>query len=228
MKDLWSKIAAALGLCVAVCAAAPAEAHIIITSHQTRLGKDQIKRGPCGGGDTARGDAVYTLLSGATIQIEFDEFIFHPGYFRVAFDDDGQDDFVDPADYFDFNTNDTVLMDNILPDHTRGDGPIFTIEVTLPDVECDNCTLQLAQIMTDKPPYTVGGNDLYYNCIDLVLTRDDALLNGAPEPEAPPAGPGTLDDGGCSMVSGAGQSGALGFWALLGLGVWAARRRRAQ
>jgi hypothetical protein len=46
---------------------------------------------------------------------------------------------------------------------------VFSIDLTLPDLECDECTLQLAQIMTDKAPYVPGTNDLYYNCVDLVL-----------------------------------------------------------
>lgn len=41
----------------------------------------------------------------------------------------------------------------------------------LPDVECDNCTLQAIQVMYDKPPYVTPGNDLYYQCADLVLRR---------------------------------------------------------
>jgi hypothetical protein len=45
--------------------------------------------------------------------------------------------------------------------------------LTLPSVECENCTIQLIQMMTDKPPYAVGTDDIYYNCLDvrLISTR---------------------------------------------------------
>ncbi|MCA9560948.1 MAG: hypothetical protein KC583_20510, partial [Myxococcales bacterium] len=56
--------------------------------------------------------------------------------------------------------------------------------VTLPDVECDNCTLQVIQVMFDKPPQTSPGNDLYYQCADLVLRGD------GPPPPPVDAGPG--------------------------------------
>ena len=31
--------------------------------------------------------------------------------------------------------------------------------------------------MTDKPPYTIGGNDLYYQCADIVLTSSAIYSN---------------------------------------------------
>jgi hypothetical protein len=75
-----------------------------------------------------------------------------------------------------------VLADRI-PDAavglTRG-----AVTVTLPDLECAACTLQLIQVMTDKPPYD-GLDDFYYQCADLVLTRTP----GAPPPPPPPPPP---------------------------------------
>lgn len=164
--------------------------HIILTSHTARDGRDAIKQGPCGRANSERSENVYVFEPGETITLEWDEFIPHPGHFRVAFDAEGDDDFVDPADYDDFYTNDTVLLDNLYP-HTRAESQgVYTQEVTLPDVECERCTLQLTQMMTDKPPYEVGTNDLYYNCIDISLRRSepspapDPLTN--PDPEQSP------------------------------------------
>ncbi len=64
----------------------------------------------------------------------------------------------------DFDNNSTILLENI-PDN---DGGEYEVEVTLPDLECDNCTLQVIQVMLDKPPYG-DGNDLYYQCADVIL-----------------------------------------------------------
>lgn len=171
-----------------------AAAHIDLDSagtHLSRYGRKEIKKGPCGRTDGKRGTNVYTYKPGETITVAVDEFIPHPGYFRIAFDNDGDDGFknpqtVDPLNRecmndprdkcgaSDFYNNETVLMDNLDP-KSRGFGKKFSWKVTLPDVTCDNCTLQVIQVMTDifpihapyDPSYT--GDDVYYQCIDLVL-----------------------------------------------------------
>ncbi len=149
---------------------APAAAHMIISSHETRDGAEQLKDGPCGADGSVRGDVIHTFEAGSTIELRWDEFIPHPGHYRLAFDEDGQDDFVDPAGYEDFYTNDAVLVDDLFPHQRNEIDGTWVYELQLPDTPCTNCTLQLVQMMTDKPPYVVGTNDLYYNCLDLVLT----------------------------------------------------------
>jgi hypothetical protein len=66
-------------------------------------------------------------------------------------------------------------MDNLDP-HMAGASKTWTYEVTLPNVECDNCTLQIIQVMEDNafhgdydPTPGVGIEDIYHQCIDLVL-----------------------------------------------------------
>lgn len=143
-----------------------ASAHVHITSHLTRYGQSEIKAGPCGLAGGGIGSARYTYAPGDIITIEFDEFIDHPGHFRISFDDEGDDDFVDPLSFDDRYTNSTVLIDGI-PDKAGG---LYRVDVQLPDIECAYCTLQLVQVMTDKAPYG-DGNDLYYNCVDLELVE---------------------------------------------------------
>ncbi len=76
----------------------------------------------------------------------------------------------------DFYNNHTVLLDNLNP-HKRGFPKTYEWEVTLPDVTCDNCTLQIIQVMTDGAPIhapydpAMDSDDLYYQCIDLKLER---------------------------------------------------------
>jgi len=157
-------------IALAVFASGGAEAHVAMVSHQTRHGPSGIKVGPCGVANSLHGRAVYRYAPGETVTFVWDEYVYHPGYFRISFDDEGDDDFVDPLDYFDFYTNPTVLLDDIHRHDMPGDG-IYSIDLTLPDVECDQCTLQLAQIMTDKPLYEIGTDDLYYNCVDIALAE---------------------------------------------------------
>ena len=57
-------------------------------------------------------------------------------------------DFVDPAGFDDLNSAPSVLVDGIA-DKAGGD---YAYDITIPNVECTNCTLQVIQVMTDKPP----------------------------------------------------------------------------
>ena len=169
-----------LGCGAVLCAANGASAHINLASHDGRNGNQKL--GPCEG--EARGGMVYTYEPGETITVAVDEYIPHPGWFRIAFDADGEDDLLPPSsiDPPEFDVNDAVLMDNLDP-HDSGGG-MRSWEVTLPDVECDNCTLQVIQVMLDKLPYDpqdtgAFSNDIYYRCIDIELVRSET------EPEMP-------------------------------------------
>ena len=201
-------MAALIGAAI-VLASGSAGAHLDVLSPAPRSA--QLKQGPCGGGaDEARGEVVHSFRPGQTITVTWDEYVDHPGHFRISFDADGQDDFVDPASFEDVSGNPSVLIDGI-PD--RAGGGSYTQEVTLPAVSCDRCTLQVVQVMTDKPPHG-DGNDLYYQCVDLVLGEDA-------EAEATTVAEG--ESGGCDIGrGGAGTCGGLLAWLVL------ARRRRAR
>lgn len=147
-------------------AASAADAHIALSSPPPR--HVEQKNGPCGvGPDDARGPNVTTFQGGETILVRWTETVQHPGHFRISFDGDGHDDFGDPAGYDDFYSNPAVLIDEIA-DKVESQA-MYEQEITLPMMSCDNCTLQLIQVMTDKPPYELGTNDLYYQCADIVL-----------------------------------------------------------
>jgi hypothetical protein len=168
---------------------------------KSRYGRKEIKKGPCGRLNGERSANVFTFEPGATITVAVDEFIPHPGYFRIAFDNDGDDDFVNPQTVLpinrecmndprdkcgaaDFYNTPNVLLDNLDPHKAGMPGKRYSWDVKLPDVECDNCTLQVIQVMTDPfpihAPYDPSptGDDLYYQCVDLVLKKSEA-------PEAP-------------------------------------------
>ncbi len=184
-----------------------AQAHITLRSPSPRTSSQ--KQGPCGSTGSTRGPAQ-TYKPGETITVEWDETVDHVGHYRIAFDMDGDDDFDlpnNPQDDFA-----VTLVDQITD---RSGGGRYTQEITFPNVECDNCTLQLIQVMTVNVPY----NSFYFQCADITLKE--------PDPNAPDAGPPdpdfNSDSDGCS-TSGTGHAGWLGaaLLALLGL----ARRRR--
>jgi uncharacterized protein (TIGR03382 family) len=194
----------------------PVLAHIQLIEPDPRYGEQ--KDAPCGrGGADARTDRVTVLPPGATITVRWDEGINHPGHFRIAFDDEGTDGFIDPVSRDDFDNSPAVLADDI-PDTPSGGGSTFT--VTLPDIECDACTLQVIQVMYDKsdplaPGRPFGDDDFYYQCADLTLSS--SAPDAGPEP-----GPGGSD--GCSATG----TGGGAMFALLVLAPLALVRRRSR
>jgi MYXO-CTERM domain-containing protein len=167
-------------------------AHIKLTSPQPRT--ESQKQGPCGAGPgDLRGPTVATFKPGEKIVVTWNEFVNHPGHYRIALDEDGQDGFFDPKDFDDMSGGPGVIIDGIA-DQQGGD---YAQEITLPDVECDNCVLQVIQVMTDKPPYS-DGNDLYYQCADIAIVGEVASTDSG-EPGTTGA-PGTT--GGSSDATG--------------------------
>jgi MYXO-CTERM domain-containing protein len=210
---------------LAVVTPSVAAAHVRITSPTPRL-SDQLKDRPCGLSGSTRANA-HTYRPGSQLHLVWDEYVTHPGWFRISFQQNG-DTFETPlasngptgsgaaANYptedltgkTDPATGSLIIADRI-PHGT------LSFDVTLPNVECDSCTLQLIQMMTDKPPYStaVTSDDIYYACVDLVLS---ASAPPSPQPDT---------SGGCS-TSGA-SAGASGLLALAVLGLVRRRRVRA-
>lgn len=218
--DMKARTSTALIVTTLMLMAADAYAHIQLMYPAQRY--DDQKQGPCGLTNGGRGEVVTTLAPGATITVTWDETVNHPGHFRISFDPDGDDDFVDPLSFTDTYTNESVMVDDIIDTPAGG---VSGYTITLPDIECDNCTLQVVQVMTDKAPYG-DGNDLYYQCADLVLTADAPDVPDAGTPAAgSDAGIGTAPPGGA--VSGTCSSSVpdvAGLWVILLAALLACRR----
>lgn len=201
-------------LAVLTFAAPAARAHITLQQPAPR--EEEQKEGPCGSAGSKRGRAT-TYKPGETITVRWKETIGHPGHFRISFDPNGESGFVDPKAADDFDTAPTVLVDNI---KDKTGTQVYEQSVTLPDVECEKCTLQLIQVMTDKPPYG-DGNDLYYQCADITLSNAGSEeVDAGTEPSAPAeAAPSTPDaDSGCRVsTTSRGPGAALIIVAALGL-----------
>lgn len=175
--------------------ASVAQAHIELSEPIARYevsGETGIKGCPCGmatgggnsnrtckvamdGSDVNRDETrAYTAAAGSTLVLKFKETVGHTGKYRVAFDPDG-------ADFDDFNANVLTEVDD--PQGSTGNtnnGNNWEIEVTLPEMSCTTCTLQLIQVMDASTlGGTVDGSKLasmstYYTCVDLVLTGGGA------------------------------------------------------
>jgi uncharacterized protein (TIGR03382 family) len=183
-----------------------ADAHLDLTFPTSRYGPDVLKDGPCGVPGGERSDNVSYFEPGQMIEVRWDEYVEHPGHYRIAFDSEGDDDFVDPSTMMELYSNDAVLLDGI-EDKGAGERD-YAATVTLPDVTCDNCTLQVIQVMYDKPPYTTPGNDIYYQCADLVLRAGGAPDAGSGADAGADADAGSGADAGTDPGPGADAGGS--------------------
>lgn len=159
----YKPLAIAMLFCTAGIATQQVHAHALWDPQgliKPRSSRDDIKSGPCG---EPRGNDPVTLAAGATVELSIERTIYHQGYFRVAFS---------PAD--DAGFDDYVLADQVPENSSQR---FYNVTVTLPDVECENCTLQLIQVMLDRNPPTN-----YYSCADIRLVRaasDDSQPPGS-------------------------------------------------
>ncbi len=246
-----------LAVTLLTASASIAQAHVHLLQPLSRtddaLGDPQ-KEQHCGNPAQTRTTRVTTYHPGETITVKFVETIEHPSWFRIAFQPNGEVFELPPASngnsinamgvasasnfptenltgMTDPATGTMVLMDRI------ADGAkdvMREMTVTLPNMECTNCTLQLIQVMQNNPPYTndTASNDIYFQCADITLAADapDAGVTGG-EPDAGMDNGnnnGSDNDlgkvsGGCA--TGGGSTGMPVALALLGL-VGLRRRRR--
>jgi MYXO-CTERM domain-containing protein len=201
------KLVAIAGSALIALSGGAAFAHIELLSPSPRTLSQKV--GPCGALNSTRGTNVTVYAPGATIEVKWKETINHPGHYRISFDPTGQD-FSVPLSFNDLTQTKNVVLDNIAdkPD------PMYSHMITLPTTPCENCTLQVFQMMTDKPPYSVPGNDIYFQCADIAI-RGPAV----PMPDAAPSPTGDSDAGaptaGTGSTGGCQSTGDTGW--LLGL-----------
>lgn len=126
-----------------------------------------IKTGPCGGLPRSANPTV--LQKGSTITVSWEETINHPGRFEF---------------YFSLAGDTGWQLLKSVPDDQNGGGlpHQFSTTLTLPDVDCTGCTIQMIQVMTENP----ASPSLYYSCADIVL---QTLSGPVPPPVEPPPSP---------------------------------------
>lgn len=223
-----------VGAALAAVLVAPsvAAAHIQMTFPTPRT-LDQKSR-PCGGLNSVRGANVNVFAPGQQIEVVWKETINHPGHYRISFDADGQDFVVPPTANGTTMGMLNVVIDLIADRSTTPANNQYSQVITLPNMTCENCTLQLIQLMTDKPPYTTDAtsDDIYHQCADIAIRTPagvDAGVDAAVSPDAASNSDGGVGadelTGGCGCRTSHPQPVGIAT-ALLTLGIASRRRRR--
>ena len=149
---------------------------------------DPQKAAPCGGTNTDFGKpswAITQATGGSALHIRVQETIFHPGHYRVALAVNSPTELpVDPK----ATTMDTdrgprsvsaeimspvqppVLADGLFVHQAKADSP-FETDVTLPNINCRRCTLQVIQFM-EQHAVNNPGMFTYHHCATVQITAD--------------------------------------------------------
>jgi hypothetical protein len=178
----------------ALLAAAPAvtQAHFKLVEPASWLIEDDRgdpqKAGPCGGSNTDWGKPTFAVTQasgGSTLHVKVQETIYHPGFYRVALAVNSPTEL--PADPKATTTQSDrgpqsvsgevmspvqmpVLADGLFMHHERAAAP-FETDVTLPNINCRRCTLQVIQFM-EQHGANNPGNYTYHHCAIVSITAD--------------------------------------------------------
>lgn len=161
------------------------------TLTQDERGNPQ-KAEPCGGtksGSTPPTNVVTPVKGGAQFHIKIKETVYHPGHYRVALAGQPLDLPADPETVtretekgprsvsakIDPNPRPPVLADGLFV-HTERvpPGHIWETDVRIPNIDCENCTLQVIQWMADHS-FNPEGGYTYHHCAELKITADPAM-----------------------------------------------------
>lgn len=149
---------------------------------------DPQKTGPCGGTNTDYGKPSYAVtkaVGGSQLHLKVLETIYHPGHYRVALAVNSPTELPpDPK----ATTADSergprsvsaeimnpvqapVLADGLWAHQAKVDTP-FETDVTLPNISCKRCTLQIIQFM-EQHAVNNPGMFTYHHCAALQITPD--------------------------------------------------------
>ena len=219
--------------------AATASAHFDLVSPPTPAGSKDGKGNPPCGPDNVEG-VVTPVAGGAPLMLNIKETTRHGGFYRVAlalkscktagcFPDDnkvydsankllpaigpGTSDHADTMMPPVF----PVLGDNLFP-HAQAGSPetyMGATTLSLPNINCDKCTLQVIEFMAPHGPNGAAGF-FYHHCADLKITADPNKPiegtggSGAGGSGAGGSGTGGSGTGGATGTAGATDSGAAG------------------
>ncbi len=153
---------------------------------------DPQKMGPCGGTTAFPGmpsGVVTDVKGGQNLHIKIHETVFHPGHYRVALARTSDKLPADPetatretekgpysvSAKIDANPKPPVIVDGLFV-HTERPATdnFWEADVKIPNVNCDNCTLQVIQWMANHG-FNRDGGYTYHHCAAVKITADRKL-----------------------------------------------------
>jgi hypothetical protein len=173
-----------------------ADAHFKLLAPESWIVEDQRgdpqKLGPCGGTSANAGtpsNIVGQAKGGAPLHIKLLETIYHPGHYRVALAVNSVDELPPDAVAVERQTEKgpwsvsapiqnppvkPVLADGLWPHTAKPATPqTYETDVTLPNINCKKCTLQITQFMAEHG-YNKDGGYTYHHCAALQITADSS------------------------------------------------------
>jgi hypothetical protein len=170
-----------------------ADAHFRLLAPASWLEEDKLgdpqKAAPCGGTNTNFGTptwAVTDVKGGSALHVKVQETVYHPGHYRIALAVNSPTELpVDPVAQTTTDANGKVtsvsapVMNPVAPpvladglwshdDHVMH---AFETDVTIPNINCKHCTLQVMQFMEQHGMNNPGGYS-YHHCAVLHITAD--------------------------------------------------------
>jgi hypothetical protein len=170
---------------LALAALGVAHAHFALLQPPSALMIEDGGKGapPCAEGPAS--NIVTQVQGGHPIAIDLNEFVFHPGHYRFALSVNSRaelppdPDVVQDGNGLSVSTSiqnpvripvlaDGVFQHDVMPTAD------WRITLTLPNLNCDKCTLQIIEFMAEHGS-NVGGGFFYHHCSDLRIVADASL-----------------------------------------------------
>ncbi len=157
---------------------------------ENQLGDPQ-KAGPCGGTNSDYGKPTYAVTDvkgGSLLHVKVQETVYHPGHYRVALAVNSPTELpLDPKATTMTDDKGRVMsvsaevMSPVAPpvladglfQHSEKTTTPFETDVTIPNINCKSCTLQVVEFM-EQHPINNPGNFTYHHCAVLHITADPA------------------------------------------------------
>ena len=175
---------------------AAASAHFQLLAPASALVENQLgdpqKMAPCGGVTGNPGmptNAVTAVRGGDMLHVKVSETVFHPGHYRISLVKDRKELPADPMVMTKQGPSGAtmsvsaeiapakppILADGLFPHTERQQTPIpWETDVKLPNINCDQCTLQVIQFMAEHG-LNKDGDFSYHHCATLKISANKAL-----------------------------------------------------
>jgi MYXO-CTERM domain-containing protein len=205
---MQSRLFALAALAALVASPSLARAHAVLMNPTPLTTDDNAKAGPCGcyfgsGPEDPNEDgtalpcpadfAVSELEAGSTIQVAWKETVQHTGKWRLSISSKP----IETVTRADMDAATFYEAD----DMNSQSGGIITATITVPEMSCDGCALQLRQFMAGAAkPY-------YYSCAAITIKAPSGAASSSSSASSSGSGSGA---GGGGMGGAGGEDGSVG------------------